>query len=591
MKKSKDREFRKIKEQITTIEGIAKNSKNNALWEQEVSLRKKIKLLKGMKDKNFKGFKEVYFRYIDLFKYVSERIIEEYNRKNSTEFSFEKIIREDYEGFLRSGVLSVLLTAHIPKVLEDDFNRTFPKNPKDEYREARGIKRKFYLHLGDTNTGKTYNAMEALKKSKKGVYLSPLRILALENFEKLNREGVPCSLITGEEEDIVENSNHVSCTIEKLNISEEYEVGIIDEIQMIKDNFRGYAWTRALLGLKAKEIHVCGATNAKNILLKILDDCGEEYEIKEYKRDIPLIVEEKSFKLKNVETGDGIVVFSKKKVLELGQYFATKGISTSLIYGDLPPEVRRKQYEEFVSGYNRVLVTTDAIGMGVNLPLKRIIFMDTRKFDGVDVRSLNSQEIKQIAGRAGRRGIYDKGYVAGYGDSGEFIKFNIEVEDEDILEAVLGPSEEIVNIKNIALKDKLALWSIRDVQGNLYRKMDISEYIIKLENIKSYRLSQEIEWRLMKIPFDIGERELMVTYLNYIEEIFISKKEDITKPRYFSNELRELELYYQKMNIYYSFSKNFNLEIDIDWVKSERVNIGDKINKALKRIKEEALED
>ena len=57
----------------------------------------------------------------------------------------------------------------------------------------------------------------------------------------------------------------ISCTIEKLNINEEYEVGIIDEIQMIKDDQRGAAWTRALLGLKSKEIHICGATKCKRI--------------------------------------------------------------------------------------------------------------------------------------------------------------------------------------------------------------------------------------------------------------------------------------------------------------------------------------
>lgn len=590
MKKSKDREFKKLKEQIDNIENIARNSRDNALWEQEASLRKKIKILKGMQDKGFRGFKDIYYRYIDVFKYVSQRIMEDYNRKNGTEFNFYKIIKDDYEGFIKSGVLSILLTKHIPKVLEEEFNRTFPKNPKNEYRETRRYKRKFYLHLGETNTGKTYNAMEALKKSKKGVYLSPLRILALENYEKLNKEGVPCNLITGEEEDIVDNSKHISCTIEKLNIDEEYDVGIIDEIQMINDDFRGFAWTRALLGLKAKEIHICGASNAKDILIKIIEDCGEEYEIREYKRDIPLIVEDKAFKLKNTETGDGLVVFSKKKVLELAQYFGEKGIRASLIYGDLPPEVRRKQYGEFISGENKILITTDAIGMGVNLPLKRIIFMDTRKFDGNEVRSLTSQEIKQIAGRAGRKGIYEKGYVATYGESGEFLRYNLETKDEDIWEAVLGPSEEIVNIKNIPLKDKLALWSIREVEGDLYRKMDISEYIIKLENIKGYRLSQEMEWKLMKVPFDIGERELMITYLNYIDEVFLTKRKEISKPRYFINDLKELELYYQRINIYYSFGKNFNLDIDIDWIKKERVKIGEKINKLLKNIREEAVD-
>lgn len=61
------------------------------------------------------------------------------------------------------------------------------------------------------------------------------------------------------------------------------------------------------------------------------------------------------------------------------------------------------QYEQFINKENKVLVTTDAIGMGVNLPIRRIVFMAIRKFDGEEVRELTSQEVKQIAGRAGRK--------------------------------------------------------------------------------------------------------------------------------------------------------------------------------------------
>ena len=61
----------------------------------------------------------------------------------------------------------------------------------------------------------------------------------------------------------------------------------------------------------------------------------------------------------------------------------------------------------FINKENQLLVSTDAIGMGVNLPIRRIIFFDTRKFDGEEIRPLTSQEVKQIAGRAGRIGRYD----------------------------------------------------------------------------------------------------------------------------------------------------------------------------------------
>lgn len=178
--------------------------------------------------------------------------------------------------------MSVLITRHIPTMIFKEFDRIFPKNPKDEYKEVRHMNRKFYLHLGETNTGKTYNSMERLKESKKGIYLSPLRILALENFEKLNKEGIMCNLITGEEEIKKEKAQHVCCTIEKLDINEEYDVAIIDEIQMIDDDQRGSAWTRAILALRCKEIHVCGALNTKELIINIIEDCGDEYELKEY---------------------------------------------------------------------------------------------------------------------------------------------------------------------------------------------------------------------------------------------------------------------------------------------------------------------
>jgi ATP-dependent RNA helicase SUPV3L1/SUV3 len=107
-------------------------------------------------------------------------------------------------------------------------------------------------------------------------------------------------------------------------------------------------------------------------------------------------------------------------VLELSKYFQDRGIKNSSIYGDLPPEVRRMQYQAFINGESRILITTDAIGMGVNLPIRRIIFMTLQKFDGVELRYITSQEVKQIGGRAGRKGIYDIGYVGTAASSSSF---------------------------------------------------------------------------------------------------------------------------------------------------------------------------
>jgi len=579
-----ERDFKKIKGQFNQIEEITKHSRGNSLWEHEAAIRKKLGVLKELEKENFKDFKNVYDRYLGLLEYISIRLIADYNKKNNTSFEFENIVRGKRSSYLRSGIISVLITEHIPAFISSEFDRVFPANPKDEYSKARKIIRKIYLHLGETNTGKTYNAMESLKGSIKGIYLSPLRILALENFEKLNKEGVKCNLATGEEEIKVEGATHISCTIEKLNINEEYDVGIIDEIQMIKDDQRGVAWTRALLGLRSKEIHVCGALNTKELLIKIIEDCGDEYEFREYKRDIPLMLEDKSFSYKDIEVGDALVTFSKKKVLEIAYFYSKLGIKVSLIYGDLPPEVRKEQYRQFISKESTILITTDAIGMGVNLPIKRIIFMDIKKFDGNEVRYLNSQEVKQIAGRAGRKGLYDVGYVASYGDTQDFMNESLESEDIIIEKAVLGPSEEILKISSLSLREKLALWSTKEEKTPFYKKMDINEYLIILDNLSSYKLDGGTLWRLLKIPFDVSNEDMMKAFLNYADELFITKRESISKPQCLFNVLYELEIYYQKINLYYSFSKVFNLNFDESWVYENRVEVSNKISEILKTI-------
>ena len=583
-KNAMQREFKKLKSQINHIEEIAHNSKVGALIEQESSLRKKIRELIEMENEGFKDYKDVRDRYEELLEYISKRLLDNYNKKNNTEFDFYEVIRGNYNSFINSGFMTVLTKNHIPKVISKEFEENFPENPKDEYKLARNMLRKVYIHLGETNTGKTYTAMERLKEARNGIYLSPLRILALENYEKLNKSNIICNLLTGEEEILKEGATHTSCTIEKADLKKEYDIAIIDEIQMISDLQRGAAWTRALLALRCKEIHICGALNAKEVIEKILDDCKDEYEFKEYNRNIPLEVQNKNFSYDDAEEGDAIVIFSKKKVLQIAEKYSEKNIKTSIIYGDLPPEVRRKQYDMFINKENKILITTDAIGMGVNLPIKRIIFLDTQKFDGEEIRNLTSQEVKQVAGRAGRKGIYEVGYVATVRDNQKFIKEKLKEKDVIIKKAVLGPSEAILNIKSLPLNEKLALWATREDILDYYTKMDINEYLIILDRLKNYKLKEETQWELLKIPFDISKDELMETFLGYVEELFILKNKIITKPQCFRGNLDELEIYYQRINMYYSFCKLFKLEFDFKWIYEERIKISNDINDILIKL-------
>lgn len=252
------------------------------------------------------------------------------------------------------------------------------------------------------------------------MYLAPLRLLAMEVRDKLMQAGVPCNLITGEERVMVPNAKHTASTIEMMRLHAPVEVAVIDEIQMLLDPERGSAWTAALIGAPAKQVFICGANSVTPACTRLLDALNEPYQITQLERLTPLEIESASVcgeryhasKLKKqLTTGDAIIAFSRKDVLTLAARIRQWGFTVATIYGALSPEVRRMESARFLSGEAHILVATDAIGMGLNLPIRRIIFANIHKFDGVAPRPLNATEMRQIAGRAGRHGQYDIGYV------------------------------------------------------------------------------------------------------------------------------------------------------------------------------------
>ncbi|XP_045832953.1 DExH-box ATP-dependent RNA helicase DExH18, mitochondrial-like [Trifolium pratense] len=289
------------------------------------------------------------------------------------------------------------------------------RKPHTWFPFARAMKRKIIYHCGPTNSGKTYNALQRFMEAEKGIYCSPLRLLAMEVFDKVNAKGVYCSLLTGQEKNYIPFSNHVACTVEMASTQELYDVAIIDEIQMMADPYRGYAWTRALLGLKADEIHVCGDPSVLDIVRKVCQDTGDELHEKHYERFKPLVVEAKTLlgNLENIKSGDCVVAFSRREIFEVKLAIEKHtNHKCCVIYGALPPETRRQQANLFNDPNNEydVLVASDAVGMGLNLNIRRVIFNSLSKYNGDKILPVPASQVKQIAGRAGRRGcLYPDG--------------------------------------------------------------------------------------------------------------------------------------------------------------------------------------
>lgn len=268
--------------------------------------------------------------------------------------------------------------------------------------EARRMNRRVIYHMGPTNSGKTYHAIEALCQAKKGCYLAPLRLLASELFDTMNSKGVRTTLLTGEEVIELPDSTHFSSTIEMAKLQTKFDCCVIDEIQMLTDPQRGWAWTRALVNIQADEIHLCGDHSVLELVKKILALCGDTLEVREYKRMTELKVMDHQIPLSQLQKNDALIVFSRRNALKYKADLEELDFKVSIVYGRLSPEVRREQARKFDEGETDIMVSTDAIAMGMNLPVRRIVFSALSKFVNDKENPLTYSEIKQIAGRAGR---------------------------------------------------------------------------------------------------------------------------------------------------------------------------------------------
>ncbi|SDN45691.1 helicase-related protein [Bacillus sp. OK048] len=461
------------------------------------------------------------------------------------------------------------------RMMEDIFGQ--------EYNPTFGRRVRYVLHIGETNTGKTHHALEQMKQANSGLYLAPLRLLALEVYDKLNAEGTPCSLKTGEEEKIVLGAKHFSCTVEMFHEKENYEVVVIDEAQMITDKDRGFSWYKAITKANAREVHIIGSRNSKPMLLQLLGESN--IVIHEYSREIPLEVESKEFHIKHVKKGDALICFSRRRVLETASRLQNDGHSVSMIYGSMPPETRKKQIEQFNSGQTKVVVATDAIGMGLNLPIRRIVFLENEKFDGTRRRLLTSQEVKQIAGRAGRKGIYDVGKVAFTKDI-RMMKRLLNQEDEPVHTFAIAPTNSVFERFQRYYRDLgtfFELWGkFNSPPGT--KKASLAEerslyHLIAGTEIEA-RLSLMDLYGFLHLPFSKNESTLTRQWEETMYAII--QGTPLPEPPYKERSLEDLELAYKALGLHLLFLYRLGERTEAIYWERQREEMSDKVQDKLK---------
>lgn len=293
-------------------------------------------------------------------------------------------------------------------------------NPKMRDRET--PPKEVILHLGPTNSGKTRHAIEAmvtehfLNPQGTVAYGGPLRMLAMEVYETLvemlGEQSV--GLITGEQE-INPDAPVLACTVEC--VPQQGSLLVVDECHWSMDNDRGKSWTNVLQSAEYESIIVLGPEEVEPHMRYLLAD-AEDIKTHYHKRLVPLeaLLDKNNkvtrFDVQNVPKKSAVVSFSKKSVVALQHDIAeATGYHVAALYGKMPIDARNDVVEKFSQGEIDIVVCTDVIGHGINLPIETLLFAETEKYDGNTRRSLKIWEGAQIAGRAGRYGLSEKGKV------------------------------------------------------------------------------------------------------------------------------------------------------------------------------------
>lgn len=139
------------------------------------------------------GGEILYNDYVLLLNDISRKILSHYNEENQTDYNFEDLTSSYKEAFINSGILYVLQGIYLPRLMNHDFQCYLPINPKmnikNEANEAKVLSSSWRNEYR-----KNLSCDRGFEKSKRGIYLAPLRLLALENYENLNQSQIPCHL-------------------------------------------------------------------------------------------------------------------------------------------------------------------------------------------------------------------------------------------------------------------------------------------------------------------------------------------------------------------------------------------------------------
>ena len=315
-----------------------------------------------------------------------------------------------------------------------------------------------------TGSGKSLVAtaahFAALASGRRSYYTAPIKALVSEKFFALCREfgSDNVGMITG---DAAVNADApiICCTQEILanqalrdGPRTDVDVAIVDEFHYYGDPQRGWAWQVPLLELPHVQFVLMSATlgDVGFFQRDLTARTGRDTSVvKSANRPVPLHFEYRTSTLHHsieqlLESGRApiyVVHFTQKDATDAAQNYLAldpltkdeKGRIKEIIGGFRFDSPIGKDLKRFLSagvgvhhagllpkyrllveklaqdGLLKIICGTDTLGVGVNVPIRSVLFTQLCKYDGTSVRILSNREFAQIAGRAGRKGFDERG--------------------------------------------------------------------------------------------------------------------------------------------------------------------------------------
>ncbi len=317
-----------------------------------------------------------------------------------------------------------------------------------------------------TGSGKSLVALAAhfaaLAQNKRSVYTAPIKALVSEKFfalcQTLGTDNV--GMITGDAS-VNPDAPVICCTAEILanwvlreGAATPVDTVISDEFHFYGDPQRGWAWQVPLLELSDTQFLLMSATLGDpdffETKLQRLTKAPTTI-VSSTQRPVPLAFEYRRTTLHQSITDllekdlapIYLVHFTQREATEAAQNYLSldplskdekkqikQAIANFKFDSPIGKDIRRyisggvgvhhagllPKYRLLIEklasqGLLKIICGTDTLGVGVNVPIRSVLFTQLCKFDGVSTRLLKNREFQQIAGRAGRKGFDDQGYV------------------------------------------------------------------------------------------------------------------------------------------------------------------------------------